>query len=151
MNDKKKYLLNFFIYFIILYIILKYLEWFMAIFLAFVISSILNITYFGNIMFLDGNTLEIIPACTCSLEMALFLGYVLSTPKIPLKYKLTYSVFGIAIINFGNIIRIILIIKNLSVDNYELLHNIVSFIIFPLALFLNWLWIYILKRKKLIN
>ena len=111
MDNGKKYLLNFFIYFIILYIILKYLEWFIAISLAFVISSILNITYFENMMFLDGNTLEIIPACTCSLEMALFLGYVLSTPKIPIKYKLTYSIFGMGIINFGNILRIVLIIK----------------------------------------
>ena len=151
MDNGKKYLLNFFIYFIILYIILKYLEWFIAISLAFVISSILNITYFENMMFLDGNTLEIIPACTCSLEMALFLGYVLSTPKIPIKYKLTYSIFGMGIINFGNILRIVLIIINLGVGNYELVHNIVSFIIFPLVLFLNWLWIYILKRKKLIN
>lgn len=151
MDDRKKYLLKFFIYFMVFYIILKYLEWFVAIFLASVIGSILNIPYFENMIFLDGNILKIIPACTCSLEMALFLGYILSTPKVPIKYMIIYLIFGIFIINLGNILRIILIIKNLGIIQYELLHNIVSFIIFPLALFLNWLWIYILKRKKLIS
>ena len=151
MDDGKKYILNFFIYFIILYIMLKCLEWFIAVSLASIVGTILNTQYFENIIFFGNNELKIIPACTCSLEMALFLGYILGTPKIPIKYKLCYSICGITAINIGNILRIILIIKNLGIANYEFLHNIISFIIFPLALFLNWLWIYILKRKKLIN
>ncbi len=138
----------------ICYALLKYLEWFIAIFLAYVVGTIFSVHYFQNTIVLNGHKLEIIPACTCSLEMALFLGYVLSTPKIPLKYKLFYSIFGTFIINLGNILRIGLIglvIKNFNLKNYELIHNIISFIIFPVVLLLNWLWIYILKRKELIN
>jgi archaeosortase D len=153
MDDRKKYILNFFIYFIIFYAFFKYLEWYIALILASVVGHVLNIAYFENTLLIGKTALKIIPACTCSLEMALFMGYVFGTPKIPIRYKVSYSIFGLIVIHVGNIIRIILIIlmmKNMRF-NYELLHNVISFVIFPLVLSLNWMWIYILKRKKLIG
>ncbi len=152
-NYNKKYFINFIIYFITIYVILIALEKYISQILSFLISIILNTDFSENCIVYGNKIYTIISACTCSLEIALFTGYVLGTPKIDIKYKLLYSLFGIIIINLANIFRIISIItlnNRYNILNYSFIHDTLSFILFPVALILNILWIYILKKKGLI-
>ncbi|AIJ06359.1 hypothetical protein JH146_1517 [Methanocaldococcus bathoardescens] len=146
MDDRKKYLLNFFILLILIYLFLKNFEIEIAKLLTIIIGSILNTHYFENKLIYNGMIFSIIPACTCSFEIALFLSYIFATPKTPIKYKLIYSIFGILVINITNILRIIFILKNAHLANYTLIHDIISFIIFPIALTLNVIWVKILLK-----
>ena len=144
--DNKRYLLNFFILLILIYLFLKNFEIEIAELLAIIIGSMLNIPHFENKLIYDSMIFSIIPACTCSFEIALFLAYIFATPKTPIKYKLIYSIFGILVINITNILRIIFILKNAHLVNYTFIHNIISFIIFPVALILNLIWVRILLK-----
>lgn len=118
--------------------------------LTITLSKLLNLKFYKNEIIVGKNIIEISSPCTCSLEMALFLGYIFGTPDVPIKYKISYSVFGLSIITISNILRIILIINYSNMINYNVVHDVISFIIFPIALFLNWFWIYLLKMKKII-
>ncbi|GEM_PF-2030142 len=150
-NKNMKYIFKFIIYFFIFYYILTVIEEDIAHILTMILSELLNLDYYKNIIIIDGNgIIEISSPCTCSLEMALFLGYVFGTPDVSFKYKILYSIFGLLIITLSNILRIILIIKYSQMFNYNVIHDIISFIIFPVALFLNWFWIYFLKIRKII-
>ncbi|XRO77796.1 archaeosortase D [Methanocaldococcus sp. 10A] len=144
--DNKRYLINFFILLILIYLFLKNFEMEIAKILTFVIGNLLKIPYFENKLIYNNKIFSIIPACTCSFEIALFLSYVFATPKTPIKYKIFFSIFGLIVINITNILRIIFILKNSHLINYNLIHNIISFIIFPVALILNLMWVKILLK-----
>ncbi|AAB99490.1 TPA: archaeosortase D [Methanocaldococcus jannaschii] len=149
-NKNAIYILRFLIYFFIFYYILKMLEGNIMDLLTITLSKLLNLKFYKNEIIVGKNIIEISSPCTCSLEMALFLGYIFGTPDVPIKYKISYSVFGLSIITISNILRIILIINYSNMINYNVVHDVISFIIFPIALFLNWFWIYLLKMKKII-
>ncbi|XRO75745.1 archaeosortase D [Methanocaldococcus sp. 28A] len=144
--DNKRYLLNFFILLVLIYLFLKNFEIEIAKILTIIIGNLLKIPYFENKLIYNKEIFSINPACTCSFEIALFLAYVLATPKVPIKYKLTYSIIGMLIINITNILRIIFILKNSYLTNYKIIHNLISFIIFPVALILNLIWVKILLK-----
>ncbi|AEF96510.1 archaeosortase D [Methanotorris igneus] len=151
MRDNKKYLLNFFVLLILIYLFLKNFEMEIAKLLSFVVGNILNIPYFENNLIYNGKVFSITSACTCLFELALFLSYVFATPKAPLKYKLAYVIFGILIINITNISRIIFILKNSNLADYHLIHDAISFIIFPVTLILNTIWVKILLKIKVVK
>ncbi|WP_456372201.1 archaeosortase D [Methanocaldococcus sp.] len=149
--ENKKYLINFLILFPTIYFFIRYFEVEISKILAYIIGNLLKTQYHNNIIIYNGDVYTIISACTCSLEISLFLGYVLATPKVSIKYKFLYSIFGIFIINIVNILRIILILKNSQYANYSIVHNVLSFIIFPVALFLNFMWVKILLKIGVIE
>ncbi len=151
MEDKYKYLINFFILLLIIYLILKHFELEMAKLLAIIVGNMLNTHYFENNIVYNGAMFSVIPACTCSFEIALFLSYVFAAPKTPIKYKFIYSVFGLFVINVTNILRIIFIIKNSYLSDYIFIHNLISFIIFPVALILNLIWVKILIKLGVVE
>ena len=149
-NKNIIYILRFLIYFFMFYCILKMLEGSIMDLLTIALSKLLNLKFYKNVIIVEKGIIEIGSPCTCSLEMALFLGYIFGTPDVPVKYKISYSVLGLSIITISNILRIILIIHYSNILNYNIVHDIISFIIFPIALLLNWFWIYLLKMKKII-
>ncbi len=149
-NKNSVYIFRFLIYFFIFYYILKMLEGSIIELLTIILSKLLNLEFYKNEILIGNNIIEISSPCTCSLEMALFLGYIFGTPDVPIKYKILYSVFGLSIINISNILRIVLIINYSGILDYYFVHDVISFVIFPIALFLNWFWIYLLKMKKII-
>ncbi|AEH07322.1 archaeosortase D [Methanothermococcus okinawensis] len=150
--ENKRYLVNFLILLIITYLFLRTFEMEIAKILAVIVGYLLTTPYFENNVIYNGNIFSIMPACTCSFEMSLFLAYVFGTPKTPIKYKLIYSIVGIIIITLTNILRIIFILKNSSyLADYTTIHDIISFIIFPVALILNFIWVKILLKIGIIN
>ncbi|CAB3288167.1 putative archaeosortase D [Methanocaldococcus lauensis] len=149
--ENKKYLINFLILFPLIYFFIKPFEYEISKILAYIIGNLLKTQYFDNVIIYNGDAYTIISACTCSLEMSLFLGYVFATPKVPIKYKFLYSIFGIFVINIANILRIILILKNSYISDYNFVHNIWSFIIFPVALLLNFIWVKILLKIGIVK
>ncbi|WP_423792310.1 archaeosortase D [Methanocaldococcus indicus] len=152
MDDKKKYILFFLLYFFIIYSFFTlFLENYLSVFLALLISKILNLGLYNNIIFSKNIAFVIIPACTCSFEISLFLAFILATPKVSIVYKIIYALFGIIMIEFFNVIRIILIIQYHNLLNYNEIHNIISFILFPIVLILNLIWVRILKYLNVIE
>ncbi|ACV25032.1 archaeosortase D [Methanocaldococcus fervens] len=149
--ENKRYLINFLILLPLIYLFLKIFEFEISRYLAVIVGLILNAYYFDNIIIYNKTLFSIIPACTCSFEMSLFLAYVFATPKTPMKYKLIYSSFGILVINLINILRIILILKNAHLTNYSLIHDMISFIIFPTVLILNIIWVRILIKVGIVK
>ena len=149
MKDNNKYILNFLIIFSILYVFFHLLETYLALFLGHIIS-LLDYAVIKNTIVIGQDLYIIAPSCTASLEMSLFLSYILSTPKTSMKLKIWYGVFGLTVITTANIIRIVLIINNATEVDYWAIHDIISFILFPVALLLNWGWAILLKSKKII-
>ncbi len=150
MNDNKKYLINFLFIFIILYIFFHNSESYLALFLGYIVF-ILGYTVDTTTIIMGQNTFIITPSCTASLEISLFLAYVLATPKVSANLKIGYGIFGLVIITVANVIRIILIINYATNVNYWTMHDVISFILFPIALLLNWAWTLLLKNKKIIQ
>lgn len=152
MNNKNLlYVFRFLTYFFMFFYIFKMLEGAIIYLLTIVISKLLNLVFYKNIIIIKNNVIEISPVCTCSLEMALFLAYIFGTPNVPIRYKILYSTFGLIIINITNILRIIFILKNAHLANYTLIHDIISFILFPVALILNLMWVKILLKIGIIK
>ncbi len=149
--DEKKYLINFIILFFIIYLILKVFENYISIIISKIVSFLLNISYKGSILYYNSTIFYISSACTCTFEISLFLAYIFATPKVNLKFKIIYSIFGLGLINLANIIRIILIIKYSQIFNYWFVHDTISFIIFVVAIFLNLGWVITLKKLGVVK
>jgi archaeosortase D len=123
---------------------------YLALFLGHIVS-LLGYHVTENIITIGQNAFIIAPSCTASLEISLFLSYVLATPKVNLNLKIVYGIFGLTVITTANIFRIVLIINNATEVDYWAMHDIISFILFPVALLLNWAWALLLKNKKIIQ
>ncbi|WP_457613458.1 archaeosortase D [Methanocaldococcus sp.] len=150
-NKDLIYLIRFLVYFLIFYAVLKGIEDHLSLILALILAYLTDSYYNANTIVIKSTVISVSAPCTCSLEMALFLGYIFGTPDVPIKYKVIYALFGLFIINMSNIIRMIIIAKYSYMLNYELIHDVVSFIIFPVALILNLMWIKILIKLNVIK
>ncbi|ENN96527.1 hypothetical protein J422_01900 [Methanocaldococcus villosus KIN24-T80] len=147
---RKDYVKNIAFVFIISYSILSILENFLSNILSSIIGHLMHIYTYNNLLFFNNKIFIIDRACTCSLEMTIFLSFVFATPKVKITYKILYSIFGLLVINVVNILRIIMIITY-KTDNFQLAHDVISFILFPVALFLNVFWIVILKKLNILR
>ncbi|ADG13210.1 conserved hypothetical protein [Methanocaldococcus infernus ME] len=150
--EDKKYLINFIIYFLIIYFVFQYfLEDFFIRLLANITSHIINTNTIGNIIIFKDKIFVVSPACSGVFELSLLLSFILSTLKVKLKYKVIYGVFSLIIFSISNIGRIVLIILYSDSKDYLFIHNLISFILYPVILALNFIWILILKKLNVIS
>ncbi|WP_456471479.1 archaeosortase D [Methanocaldococcus sp.] len=142
----RKYLINFFILFLIIYYFFYKIHNQYSTILSIIVAYILNTNIIKNTIIYYNKKFAISSPCTGIFEISIFIAYILATPKVEMKYKIIYLFFGVIILNFINVLRIILIILYSKFSNYYVVHDAISFILFPTIAILNILWVIILKK-----